>query len=333
MDSKTLTAQQTIARRGAGILRNRLGLYAVLTKVRLASLVLFTTFVGFVMGGDGSFRSATLVATLIGTLLCALGAGALNQWMEVRQDRCMEYTRHRPLAASMLPTKEVLALATCLSVTGVGVLLLAVNVLTAGLALATVAVYLGVYTPAKLRTSLCTLIGAVSGAIPPMMGWAAATGELEAGAWVLGAILLVWQIPHALALAWLHRREYERAGFRMLSVGDAGGAVTSFMILIYALALLPVSLSAVLVGLAGWRYAVGALFVGAIVVLLSIEFLRKRTESAARRLFYASTMHLALLLGLMLADRDTNARVIPVVGGADTTQVADQAADSGEPGS
>ena len=287
----------------AASLRTRLAVYAELAKVRLIALVLVTTAVGFAMADAGPFWGARLAWTLLGTGLAAAGSMALNQWLETDRDALMERTRNRPLPAGLLSRRHALAFGMVVAAAGLVVLALLVNLLTALLGLIVVVLYAAVYTPLKSRTPLCTLAGAVCGAIPPMMGWSAAAGGLGFGAWLLAGVLFLWQIPHFLALAWLYRDDYRRGGFRMLPVLDPEGRVTAAFALVYTAALVPVTLAAAAGGLAGRAYGAGAVALGAAFLLAGIGLARSRSSASARRLFLASLIYLPLLLGLMVADR------------------------------
>lgn len=282
--------------------RSRLAAYADLTKARLASLVLFTTLVGYLLASGAALDWLRLCGTLVGTALAALAANGLNQWMEVRLDRRMERTQGRPLVVGSIPAGEAFVVSIAMLVASPIVLVGLVNVLSAVLALATAGIYLIIYTPLKTRTTLCTLVGAICGALPPMIGWVGATNRIDAGAWVLAAVLFVWQIPHFLALAWLYRKDYERGGFRMLPVVDPNGRITSFFVVLYSLALLPIGLAGTLVGVAGWTYAAASLVLGLGMVVMGVELYRTRSNGSARRMFLASIAYLPLLLGCMLAD-------------------------------
>jgi protoheme IX farnesyltransferase len=284
-------------------LRTRLAIYAELAKIRLIALVLVTTAVGFAMADAGPFWSARLAWTMLGTGLAAAGSMALNQWLETDRDGRMERTRHRPLPAGLLSRRHALAFGVAAAAVGLAVLLSRVNLLTALLALLVVVLYTAVYTPLKARTPLCTLAGAVCGAIPPMMGWSAAAGRLGFGAWLLAGVLFLWQIPHFLALAWLYRDDYRRGGFRMLPVLDPEGRVTAAFVMVYTAALLPVTVAAVAAGLAGRAYAAGAVALGAAFLGAGAHLAVVRSAASARRLFLASLLYLPLLLGLMVADR------------------------------
>ena len=281
-----------------------------LTKARLVTLVVATTGVGFAMAGG---RIAWLaLGTLGATASAAAGSMALNEWQEADRDARMERTRRRPVPSGEIAPGAALALGLTLASGGVLALAVAVNLTTAALGLAVVLLYTLVYTPLKTRSPLATLVGAVCGALPPMMGWTAVTGRVGLGAWILAGVLFLWQIPHFLALAWLYREDYERGGFRMLPLADRRGDITVLMVVLYALALLPVSLAAVLAGLAGAVYAVGAVILGGGLLLSSLTLARTRADADARRLFVSTLLYLPLLLGLMTADRRVSAGEVAV---------------------
>jgi heme o synthase len=279
-----------------------LSVYLELTKARLALLVVLTAAAGFLVAAPASWRWGTLVATLLGTALAAGGSIALNQCCEVERDARMERTRHRPLPSGLLTRRHALAVGLGLSLAGVGLLAALVNFLTAALALAVVLLYVLVYTPLKPRTSFATLVGAVCGAIPPVMGWAAATGGIELAALILAAVLFLWQIPHFLALAWVYRDDYARGGFKMLPAFDPRGRVTSRMTVLYSAGLVPVAFAAAPAGLAGRVYGVGALLLGLGLAWFGLQFARQRSDLAARRVFFATLAYLPLLLALLAVD-------------------------------
>ena len=274
-----------------------------LTKARLVSLVTVTAAVGFVMGSRGAPPLGRLVLALAGTALTAAGAMALNEVTERVRDSRMERTRHRPIPAGLVTPAQAAVFGVASAAGGTVLLAATVNLLTAALGALVVILYTLVYTPLKPRTSLCTLVGAVCGAIPPMMGWTAATGEIGFGAWVLSIVLFIWQIPHFLALAWVHREDYARGGFQVLSVVDPSGSSTALMANLYIVALLPLGLVAALGGLTGWAFAAGGTLLGAGLLVLGARMARDRTPRSARRLFLATLLYLPLLLGLMVADR------------------------------
>lgn len=291
---------------GHGARPSRLSDVSALLKVRLVALVLVTTAAGFALAGSGSFDWRMLVLTLIGTAMAAGCAMALNQVLEVDRDARMMRTRGRPLPSGRVAHSSALLLGGLMGLAGVGLLLVLVHPLPAILAGANVLLYAFVYTPLKTRTTLNTVVGAVTGALPPMIGWAAAAGSIDPatqwGAWLLGGILFLWQLPHFLALAWMYREDYSRGGFRMLPQVDRDGQLTARVVMLSSLALVPASLMAVGAGLAGAVYAVGALVLGLMMVVLAAGLLRARTQSAARRVFFGSLIYLPLLLGLMALD-------------------------------
>lgn len=274
-----------------------------LGKPRLSVLVVLTTAAGYILAGPHEAGWAQFAWTLAGTALAALGANALNQWLEVPRDARMHRTQHRPLPAQRVRLGSALAFGLVTGVGGPLVLTSTVGPAAGTLAAATVVIYVALYTPLKLRTSLNTLIGAVVGAVPPLIGWQAAVGRLEPGAWILAAILFVWQVPHFLALAWLHRADYERGGFTMLPSVDQRGHLTACLATIYTLMLLPLSLALVPLGVAGWSYAVGAVLLGVAFVAFAAGHERRLSPVTARRLFLASIVYLPLLLTLMMLDR------------------------------
>ncbi len=277
--------------------------YLELFKARLTALVLLSCAAGFLSGNGTPWEATRFFWTLLGTGLAAAGANALNQWLEIGPDARMERTRDRPLPAGRMSPRHALLVALLAAVTGVGALALRVNVLTAALAAFVVVLYVFVYTPLKKRTPLCTLVGAVCGAIPPMMGWTGATGSLGYGGWVLGVTLFLWQIPHFLSLAWLYRGDYARGGFRMLPSVDPSGRMTGTLAVLYSLALLPLGLAGLFTGMAGWVFLVGSLGLGTGLFLLSLRLQREHSDLRARQLFLGSIVYLPLILVLLVADR------------------------------
>ena len=289
------------AERWAGV-----GAYVELTKARLAMLVLVTTAVGFFVGHDRPMtaRSFLLLAHLIaGTGLLAAGAMTLNQYLERGTDALMHRTMKRPLPSGRIAPVDALAFGTLLSIGGLLYLLLLVNALTAALGGLTIASYLFAYTPLKSRTTLCTIVGAVPGALPPMMGYAAARHAVDERAWALFAILFVWQMPHFLAIGWLYREDYARGRQMMLPVLDPSGRATARQMLVFSLTLLPVTLAPTLIGMAGVGYFIGAAVLGIAFFAFAAMLAAARTTAAARQMFLVSVVYLPLLLGLMVVDR------------------------------
>jgi protoheme IX farnesyltransferase len=276
--------------------------FAELAKPRITSLVLVTAAVGFAVGTRGSFDALAFFVFMTGTALLCGGASALNHYLERATDALMERTRRRPIPAGRLRPEEALVFGLGLSAAGL-VLLAFVNGLTLALGAASLLSYVFAYTPLKRTTSLCTVVGAVPGALPPLMGWAAARGELGPPGWGLFAILFLWQLPHFLAIGWLYREDYARGGFPMLAVTDKDGASTGRQAVLYATALLPVTLAAGLLASTGAGYLWGGLALGLGFLACAAAFAWKRTVGSARRLFFASVLYLPLLLGLMVFDR------------------------------
>ena len=277
--------------------------YVTLAKPRLNLLVVVSTMVGYVMGG-GLMSDVPLVAlTFIGTALVASGASAFNQVFEREADAQMRRTRLRPMADRRLNPFEGLMFATVTSTAGLAILATGVNVLSACVAAATLITYAAVYTPLKPVTSFSTVIGAIPGALPPVIGWAAAQNALTPGAWILFGIVFLWQLPHFLAIAWMYREDYARAGFPMLPVIEPDGRSTARQSVAYAAALLPMSLTPTLAGLTTSTYFVGALILTLLFVALAIRFAMTRSVPDAKRLFFGSITYLPLLWILMIAGR------------------------------
>ena len=283
--------------------RSRSGDFAALAKPRLNLLVVATTAAGYYLGAGRAFDVGAFAATVIGTALVAGGAAAFNQLFERDLDALMIRTRTRPLPDGRLQPLEAAAFATLLSLAGLLLLVSAANALAAALAVATLVSYVLVYTPLKPRTSLATVIGAIPGALPPMIGWAAATGVVSLEAWILFAIVFLWQMPHFLAIAWLCRDDYARAGLPMLPVVEPDGRSTARQATAYAAALVPVSLAPTLIGLTTTTYLVGALVAGALFLVLCVAFARERGPRQARWLFLGSITYLPVILLLLVAAR------------------------------
>jgi protoheme IX farnesyltransferase len=262
-----------------------------------------TAATGYVLAAHNVLNVARLTWTLLGTMLAAYGANALNQWMEAGRDARMVRTCRRPLPTRRISGRAAFLTAIGAAAAGVALLAGCVNVNAAALALAAVLIYVGAYTPLKVRTPLNTLVGAVVGGLPPLVGWVGASGQLPAGGWVLGGILVLWQIPHFLALAWLYREDYERGGFRMLPATDPGGYRTGVLVVIYALVLILLTLQMSVIGQTGRAYVVGALLLGVGLLSAGLAFEHRPSHAAARRLFVASIIYLPALLALMVLDR------------------------------
>lgn len=295
-----------------GRARALLDAYLDLSKFRLSLLVLMTTGVGFVLASGAAIDWVGLAWTLLGTGLSAFGANGLNQCIECDRDRRMVRTASRPIPSGQLTLGQAWMLALLSALLGPTILALTVNALAAGLAVLCLLTYVLIYTPMKVMTPTNTLVGAVVGAIPPMIGWAAVRGELGIGAWILALILFVWQVPHFLALAWLYRDDYARGGYRMLPIIDATGALTCQVVLLYSLTLVPIALMLTLAGLTGWVCAAAGLLLGLAMVLCGVRLNRERTRNNARAVFLASIIYLPLLLGVIIADRVPPPSALPL---------------------
>jgi len=274
--------------------------FLALTKPDVSFLVVLTTLAGYALGTLGPLDWLRMAQTVLWTTLVAAGTSALNHYLERDSDARMRRTAARPLPSGLLAPSEALWFGIALVAAGVVGLLLATNALAALLAITTCATYLGLYTPLKTRTTLATVVGAFPGAVPPLIGWAAARGTLGPGAWVLFAILFLWQFPHFHAIAWIYREDYGRAGIRMLPVVDPDGQATFTQILVCAAALIPVSLLAAVTGLAGVPYFFGAVVLGLMLVEVCLWAAARKSNVRAKWLMHATVIHLPLLLGLMI---------------------------------
>jgi len=276
--------------------------FVTLAKPRVNTLVLVTTALGYLLAGR-AVELRVLLHAIVGTGLVAGGAAAFNQIWERELDAKMRRTAQRPLAAGRMDVGPALAFAFSLATVGLAELSLGVNLLAAAIAAATLLLYVLVYTPMKRVSSLATIVGAVPGALPPVIGWAAAGGGLAPGAWALFAILFFWQMPHFLAIAWLYRADYGRAGFPMLPVAEPDGASTGRQAALYALTLVPVSLSLSGLRMTGNLYSAGAVIFGSAFAAAAVVFAFRRTTRAARWLFAASILYLPAVLLLAFLDR------------------------------
>jgi protoheme IX farnesyltransferase len=283
--------------------RSRANDFVALAKPRLNVLVVASSLAGYVMGGGDLSNAVRVVFTVVGTALVAGGASAFNQVIERGADSLMRRTRLRPVPDGRLQPAESLVFATALSVFGLLILAAGVNILSAAVALTTLLTYALIYTPLKRRSSLSTVVGAIPGALPPVIGWAAARDGLSQGAWVLFGIVFLWQLPHFLAIAWIYREDYARAGFPMLPVIEPDGRSTARQAVFYCSALLPVSLAPTLLGMTNTAYFAAALVLGLLFLGLTLKFARTRASADARRLFFGSIIYLPILWILMIAGR------------------------------
>jgi protoheme IX farnesyltransferase len=279
---------------------SRIADWITLAKIRVNTLVVATTAGGYYMASQGDVDLARLAITCAGTAMVAGGAAAFNQVFERDTDALMERTRHRPVANLRMSPAEGRIVATVLSIAGLALLAAAVSVLAMSVALATLISYVLCYTPLKRHSSLSTVVGAVPGALPPMIGWASARGSIdELAGWSLFFIMFVWQLPHVLAIAWIYREDYGRAGLPMLPLLDPSGAMTGRQSVLWAATLLPVSVMPTVLNLADQTYGVGVLLLGLIQLALIVRFAISRTTTNARLVFYASITYLPLLWALM----------------------------------
>ena len=277
--------------------------YIELTKPRVVVMILVTTLVGFYLGSQGVPDYLCLVYTLIGTALAAGGTLALNQLIEREADAKMHRTRLRPLPNGRIQPLDALVFGALLTLGGLVYLTLTVNPLSALVTAAIVVSYLFAYTPLKKKTSLCSIVGAIPGALPPVIGWTAARETLNLEAWVLFTIMFLWQMPHSLAIGWLYRDDYARAGFRLLPVVDPDGKSTGRQIVSYCLALLAVGLLPTLIGFTGTTYFFCALALGSIFLWYGVSLALSCSQAAARRLLFASLVYLPVLLAVMAFDK------------------------------
>jgi len=279
--------------------------YLELSKSRIVFMVVLTTAAGFLFAAD-KVAPLLLLHTLIGTALVAAGTNALNQYVERTHDAKMHRTRTRPLPAGRITPRAALVFSWAISIIGTLYLGLAVNWLTAFLGAFTLTSYIFVYTPLKRVSTICTLIGAVPGAVPPLMGWTAATNELAGvegmGGWIVFAILFLWQLPHFMAISWMYREDYARGGFVMLSTLDGNGAAVARQAIYYSLALLAVSILPSLLGMTGWIYLAGAALSGAALLAAAIRFYFDRGARNARSLFMISNLYLLTVMLLLLVN-------------------------------
>jgi protoheme IX farnesyltransferase len=277
--------------------------FVALAKPRLNLLVVASTLVGYAMADGEPLGFVRATAMLAGTGLVAGGASAFNQVIERDLDALMKRTRTRPLPDQRLQPSEGVLFGTAITLAGLLTILIAANLLAAAVALATLLSYVVVYTPLKRRSSFGTVIGAIPGALPPMIGWAAASGALPPQAWTLFGIMFLWQLPHFLAIAWMYRDDYARAGFPMLPVLEPDGRSTARQAVLYAAALVPLSLVPTVMRMAGGVYFFGALVLGLGFLWLTLQFARTRSVRDARRIFFGSIIYLPLVWILMIADK------------------------------
>jgi protoheme IX farnesyltransferase len=289
--------------------------WTTLVKARLSLMVLATTLVGFLIAAPSSIDWIRLAWTLAGTFLSAASAAALNQAIEVRHDARMHRTANRPVAAGRMSVAWAVVIGFALGYAGCFILAVRANLLACGLSALTIVLYAAVYTPLKRLTTMNTIVGAVVGAIPPMIGWAAASEGLQRGAWVLALLLFTWQLPHFFALAWLHREDYERGGFRMLPSVPGGELIAAQTSVLGSLLLVPIGLMVTLLGLAGIASAAVCALAGLGMTWFAVAHLRRLDRPSARNLFLASLVYLPVVLLAISADRGPTSGVAGVRGG------------------
>jgi len=283
-------------------LREKLAAYLELTKPRIAFMLVLTSAAGFYLGTAKGFDVMLFTNSMIGIALLAFGVATLNQVWERKTDALMERTAKRPLPTQKLSVAEALAFGVLLCIVAEIYLAYLVNGLTAILGLTVIVGYVFLYTPLKTRTSASTAIGAIPGAMPPLMGWTASANEISLGAWALFALLFLWQFPHFLAIAWMYKEQYAKAGILMLPVIEPEGKITARQIVIFTIILLPVSLAPFFLGFAGWIYLVGASVLGIWFLAQSLKTARAKSVEQARKLLLVSVLYLPLIFALMVFD-------------------------------
>ncbi|CAN5460691.1 heme o synthase [soil metagenome] len=283
--------------------REKFAAYLELTKPRIAFLLVLTSAAGFYLGADKGFNFVVFINAMIGITLLAFGVATLNQVWEIKTDALMERTAKRPLVVGKVTFNEALVFGILQCVVAEIYLTFLVNGLTAILGLIVIVGYVLLYTPLKTRTSASTAIGAIPGALPPLMGWTSASNEITLGAWILFAMLFLWQFPHFLAIAWMYREQYGKAGILMLPVVEPEGKITAKQIIIFTVLLLPVSVAPFFIGLAGWIYLIGASLLGLWFLSASVAAARAKTNEKARKLLLVSVIYLPLVFLLMVFNK------------------------------
>ena len=296
-----ITTSEIAETKAAGA-REKLAAYVELTKPRIAFMLVLTSAAGFYLGADKGFNWVLFANSMVGITLLALGVATLNQVWERNTDALMERTAKRPLPTQKLTFYEALVFGSSLCLSAEIYLAFLVNVLTAVLGLVVIVGYILLYTPLKTRTSASTAIGALPGAMPPLMGWTAAANEITLGAWILFALLFLWQFPHFLAIAWMYRDQYAKAGILMLPVVEPDGKITARQIIIFTIFLIAISLAPFFFGIAGVIYLIGASVLGLWFLAASIQAARAKSVEKARKLLLVSVLYLPLIFALMVFD-------------------------------
>lgn len=280
--------------------KEKLGAFFELTKPRIAFMLVLTAAAGFYIGSDNGFNWILFINTIIGITLLAFGVATLNQVIERNLDGLMERTEKRPLPSGRLSTMEALVFGSLLCVTSEIYIAFLVNSLTAILGLVVIVGYVFLYTPLKTKTSASTAIGALPGALPPLMGFTAAANEITLGAWAMFAILFLWQFPHFLAIAWMYREEYKKAGILMLPVLEEDGKITASQIVLFTVLLIPVSFAPFFLGIAGFIYLIGSVLLGGWFLFASIQAARSKSIPQARKLMLVSVLYLPIIFALLV---------------------------------
>lgn len=283
--------------------RDRLLAFVELTKPRIAFMLVLTAAAGFYLGNRGTFDLLLFANAMIGIALLAFGVATLNQWLEKRTDAMMDRTANRPLPSGKVSNVEALIFGSILCIGAEAYLFFLVNPLTALLGLSVIVGYVLLYTPLKTRTSASTAIGAIPGAMPPLMGWTASANEITLGAWALFAFLFLWQFPHFLAIAWMYKDQYAKAGILMLPVVEPSGRITARQIVLFAIMMVPISLAPFFLGFAGWVFLIVGVILGAWFLVESIRTARAKTPEMARRLLLVSVLYLPVMFALMVLDK------------------------------
>ena len=283
--------------------RDRLLAFVELTKPRIAFMLVLTAAAGFYLGNRGTFDVLLFANAMIGIALLAFGVATLNQWLEKRTEAMMDRTANRPLPSGKVSNVEALIFGSILCIGAEAYLFFLVNPLTALLGLSVIVGYVLLYTPLKTRTSASTAIGAIPGAMPPLMGWTASANEITLGAWALFAFLFLWQFPHFLAIAWMYRDQYAKAGILMLPVVEPSGRITARQIVLFAIMMVPISLAPFFLGFAGWVFLIVGVILGGWFLVESIRTARAKTPEMARRLLLVSVLYLPVMFAVMVLDK------------------------------
>jgi heme o synthase len=283
--------------------RERVAAFVELTKPRIAFMLLLTSAAGFYLGNRGVFDLVLFANAMIGIVLLAFGVATLNQWLERRTDVLMDRTATRPLPTGKVTSIEALVFGSLLCLSAELYLYFLVNPLTAFLGLTVIVGYVLLYTPLKTRTSASTAIGAIPGAMPPLMGWTAAANEVSIGAWALFAFLFLWQFPHFFAIAWMYKEQYAKAGILMLPVIDPTGRLTARQIVLFSIMMVPISLAPFFLGFAGWIFLTAAIIMGVWFLVESIRTARAKTPEMARRLLLVSVLYLPIMFAILVLDK------------------------------